>query len=70
MLWPGSTTSFRRATRKVDLTEYELILRRDDRAAPPAPFAPSEPSEFSEPSEPSALSGPPAAATGTEEVMA
>ncbi|MER6360846.1 NAD(P)-binding domain-containing protein [Kitasatospora sp. NPDC001527] len=31
VLWPGSTTSFRRATRKVDLTEYELILRQDGR---------------------------------------
>ncbi|MEV7771160.1 NAD(P)/FAD-dependent oxidoreductase [Kitasatospora sp. NPDC086791] len=27
VLWPGSTTSFRRATRKVDLGEYELIMR-------------------------------------------
>ncbi|MFJ9951666.1 flavin-containing monooxygenase [Kitasatospora sp. NPDC091207] len=27
VLWPGSTTSFRRATRKVDLAEYELIMR-------------------------------------------
>ncbi|MEV0532904.1 NAD(P)/FAD-dependent oxidoreductase [Kitasatospora sp. NPDC050463] len=27
VLWPGSTTSFRRATRKVDLAEYELIIR-------------------------------------------
>ncbi|MFD8317108.1 flavin-containing monooxygenase [Kitasatospora purpeofusca] len=73
VLWPGSTTSFRRATRKVDLTEYELILRRDDRAAPPVPSEPSEPSALSEPSvlsESSAPAGPPAAATGTEEVMA
>ncbi|MBV2156277.1 NAD(P)/FAD-dependent oxidoreductase [Kitasatospora sp. SUK 42] len=27
LLWPGSTTSFRRATRKVDLGEYELVMR-------------------------------------------
>ncbi|MFI6443947.1 flavin-containing monooxygenase [Kitasatospora sp. NPDC050543] len=27
VLWPGSTTSFRRATRRVDLAEYELIKR-------------------------------------------
>jgi len=27
VLWPGSTSSFRRATRKVDLAEYELIKR-------------------------------------------
>ncbi|MFD5921600.1 flavin-containing monooxygenase [Kitasatospora sp. NPDC058201] len=29
VLWPASTSSFRRATRRVDLTEYELIHRRD-----------------------------------------
>ncbi|MFD0273070.1 flavin-containing monooxygenase [Kitasatospora sp. NPDC127111] len=34
VLWPGSTTSFRRATRKVDLGEYELIMR-----TPPKPRA-------------------------------
>ncbi|MER5636879.1 NAD(P)/FAD-dependent oxidoreductase [Kitasatospora sp. NPDC002227] len=34
VLWPGSTSSFRRATRKVDLTEYELIT-----APVPAPAA-------------------------------
>ncbi|MGW2250451.1 flavin-containing monooxygenase [Kitasatospora sp. NPDC001660] len=27
VLWPGSTTAFRRATRRVDLGEYELIMR-------------------------------------------
>ncbi|MFG2818348.1 flavin-containing monooxygenase [Kitasatospora sp. NPDC048365] len=27
VLWPGSTSSFRRATRRVDLAEYELIKR-------------------------------------------
>ncbi|GAA2134978.1 NAD(P)/FAD-dependent oxidoreductase [Kitasatospora kazusensis] len=27
VLWPGSTTSFRRATRRVDLAEYEIIKR-------------------------------------------
>lgn len=27
VLWPGSTTAFRRATRRVDLAEYELIMR-------------------------------------------
>ncbi|GJF28069.1 Baeyer-Villiger monooxygenase [Kitasatospora sp. NE20-6] len=27
VLWPGSTTAFRRATRRVDLGEYELIKR-------------------------------------------
>ncbi|MFF2952482.1 flavin-containing monooxygenase [Kitasatospora sp. NPDC057965] len=35
VLWPGSTTSFRRATRKVDLTEYELTLRRESRPGLP-----------------------------------
>ncbi len=34
MLWPGSTTAFRRATRKVDLGEYELIMRTAPTAAP------------------------------------
>ncbi|MET9396820.1 NAD(P)/FAD-dependent oxidoreductase [Kitasatospora sp. NPDC002965] len=29
VLWPASTSSFRRATRRVDLAEYELIRRRD-----------------------------------------
>ncbi|MEE1824595.1 NAD(P)/FAD-dependent oxidoreductase [Streptomyces sp. BE20] len=29
VLWPASTSSFRRATRRVDLTEYELIRRSD-----------------------------------------
>lgn len=24
-IWPGTTTEFRRATRQVDLTEYELL---------------------------------------------
>ncbi|GHF33728.1 Baeyer-Villiger monooxygenase [Kitasatospora xanthocidica] len=33
VLWPGSTTSFRRATRKVDLGEYELIMRTAPAAA-------------------------------------
>ena len=33
VLWPGSTTSFRRATRKVDLGEYELIMRTAPTAA-------------------------------------
>ncbi|WP_188298114.1 flavin-containing monooxygenase [Streptomyces sp. CBMA156] len=33
VLWPGSTTSFRRATRKVDLGEYELIMRAAPAAA-------------------------------------
>jgi cation diffusion facilitator CzcD-associated flavoprotein CzcO len=27
-LWPGSTIGFRRATRRVDRTEYEMVLRR------------------------------------------
>lgn len=27
VLWPGSTSSFRRATRRLDLAEYELIKR-------------------------------------------
>ena len=37
VLWPGSTTAFRRATRRVDLAEYELIKRT---AAPePSPLA-------------------------------
>ncbi|MEV7780235.1 NAD(P)/FAD-dependent oxidoreductase [Kitasatospora sp. NPDC088351] len=34
VLWPASTTAFRRATRKVDLAEYELIMR-----TAPAPAA-------------------------------
>ncbi|MFD9684250.1 flavin-containing monooxygenase [Kitasatospora sp. NPDC001309] len=36
VLWPGSTTSFRRATRKVDLGEYELIMRTGPRTTRPA----------------------------------
>ncbi|MFF8771027.1 flavin-containing monooxygenase [Kitasatospora sp. NPDC015120] len=39
VLWPGSTTSFRRATRKVDLAEYELILRQEGRPGLPATTA-------------------------------
>ncbi|PBC76703.1 catio diffusion facilitator CzcD-associated flavoprotein CzcO [Streptomyces sp. TLI_235] len=39
VLWPASTTAFRRATRRVDLAEYELIKRT---AAVPAPAAPAE----------------------------
>ncbi|MFB7471901.1 flavin-containing monooxygenase [Kitasatospora sp. NPDC056184] len=39
VLWPGSTTSFRRATRKVDLTEYELILRQENRPGLPGTTA-------------------------------
>lgn len=27
-LWPGSTSSYRRATRRIDLAEYELIKRQ------------------------------------------
>ncbi len=38
VLWPGSTTSFRRATRRVDLAEYELIRR-------PAPAETRSPSQ-------------------------
>ncbi|MEU9079411.1 NAD(P)/FAD-dependent oxidoreductase [Kitasatospora sp. NPDC048538] len=34
VLWPGSTTAFRRATRRVDLGEYELIMRTAPSAAP------------------------------------
>ncbi|MFB6889912.1 flavin-containing monooxygenase [Kitasatospora sp. NPDC056327] len=52
VLWPGSTTSFRRATRRVDLTEYELILRREDRpglpAAPATAAAPAATTETGE----------------------
>ncbi|MFC7306178.1 flavin-containing monooxygenase [Streptomyces monticola] len=39
-LWPGTTTEFRTATRRVDLAEYEVVRgpRPDDGAvAPPAP---------------------------------
>lgn len=35
-LWPASTTAFRRATRRVDVGEYELIARRSPVAAVPA----------------------------------
>ncbi|MGW4895769.1 flavin-containing monooxygenase [Kitasatospora sp. NPDC004240] len=41
VLWPASTSAFRRATRRVDLGEYELIMRRDP-AAPPAAAAEAE----------------------------
>jgi hypothetical protein len=34
-LWPGSTSAFRRATRRIDLTEYELIKRQPAAAAAP-----------------------------------
>ncbi|WP_051812786.1 NAD(P)/FAD-dependent oxidoreductase [Kitasatospora sp. MBT63] len=33
VLWPGSTSAFRRATRRVDLAEYELIKRPAEAAA-------------------------------------
>ncbi|MGW6915248.1 flavin-containing monooxygenase [Kitasatospora sp. NPDC054939] len=36
VLWPGSTSAFRRATRRVDLAEYELLLRKDPTAPPTA----------------------------------
>ncbi|OKI28718.1 NAD(P)/FAD-dependent oxidoreductase [Streptomyces sp. CB03911] len=36
VLWPGSTTGFRRATRRVDLAEYELIKRTAPEPAPRA----------------------------------
>ncbi|MGF1430674.1 flavin-containing monooxygenase [Kitasatospora sp. LaBMicrA B282] len=32
-LWPGSTSAFRRATRRLDLTEYDLIKRQAPAAA-------------------------------------
>jgi len=37
VLWPGSTSSFRRATRRVDLAEYELIKRTAPVAAQEVP---------------------------------
>ncbi|MEE1787490.1 NAD(P)/FAD-dependent oxidoreductase [Streptomyces sp. SP17BM10] len=41
VLWPGSTTAFRRATRKVDLGEYELIMRKTPATASGPAQAPS-----------------------------
>ncbi|MGA5817386.1 flavin-containing monooxygenase [Kitasatospora sp. NPDC094028] len=41
VLWPGSTTSFRRATRKVDLGEYELTMRPGPAPASAATAAPA-----------------------------
>ncbi|MEU6233983.1 NAD(P)/FAD-dependent oxidoreductase [Kitasatospora sp. NPDC047058] len=41
VLWPGSTTSFRRATRKVDLGEYELIMRIPPKPRPAATAGPA-----------------------------
>ncbi|MFE0462147.1 flavin-containing monooxygenase [Kitasatospora sp. NPDC058965] len=35
-LWPGSTSAFRRATRRIDLAEYDLIKRQPAGAAAPA----------------------------------
>jgi cation diffusion facilitator CzcD-associated flavoprotein CzcO len=35
-IWPGTTTEFRRATRRVDLAEYEVLRAPADRAEPAA----------------------------------
>ncbi|ARP71771.1 cyclohexanone monooxygenase [Streptomyces pluripotens] len=32
-IWPGTTTEFRRATRRVDLAEYEVIRKREENRA-------------------------------------
>ncbi|MET7567212.1 NAD(P)/FAD-dependent oxidoreductase [Streptomyces sp. NPDC005492] len=32
-IWPGTTTEFRRATRRVDLTEYDVVRARADKKA-------------------------------------
>ncbi|MFY4719018.1 flavin-containing monooxygenase [Streptomyces sp. LaBMicrA B280] len=39
-VWPGTTTEFRRATRQVDLGEYEVIRRAGTREAPEDTEAP------------------------------
>ena len=41
VLWPGSTTGFRRATRRVDLAEYELIKRTVPQSSPLAQEVPA-----------------------------
>ncbi|MFG3051770.1 flavin-containing monooxygenase [Kitasatospora sp. NPDC048239] len=47
VLWPASTTAFRRATRRVDLAEYELIMRPQ-----PAHGAPADPGTSAGPGAP------------------
>lgn len=42
VLWPGSTSSFRRATRRVDLAEYELIRPAAPVSETPQPTATKE----------------------------
>lgn len=37
-VWPGTTAEFRRATRAVDLTEYQVLRGEPSRAAEPAPI--------------------------------
>ncbi|MEV6169426.1 NAD(P)/FAD-dependent oxidoreductase [Streptomyces sp. NPDC051954] len=52
-IWPGTTTEFRRATRRVDLGEYELLRASDEKKADPVEKNKAEPSEKNktEPSE-------------------
>ncbi|MET7456946.1 NAD(P)/FAD-dependent oxidoreductase [Streptomyces sp. NPDC005574] len=40
-IWPGTTTEFRRATRRVDLAEYEVLRAPADQAAPAGFAAPA-----------------------------
>ncbi|WP_078859660.1 flavin-containing monooxygenase [Streptomyces rubellomurinus] len=63
VLWPGSTTSFRRATRKVDLGEYELTMRP---VPAPASAAASSAASVAE----SAAAAAPSSAASVEEVSA
>ncbi|NUR66106.1 MAG: cyclohexanone monooxygenase, partial [Streptomyces sp.] len=35
-IWPGTTSEFRRATRRVDITEYEVLRARKPEEKPAA----------------------------------
>jgi hypothetical protein len=38
-IWPGTTAEFRRATRRVDLAEYQVVRPRDGQDAQDGPGA-------------------------------
>ncbi|MGQ5636296.1 MULTISPECIES: flavin-containing monooxygenase [unclassified Streptomyces] len=62
-IWPGTTSEFRRATRRVDLAEYEVV--RAARSSGPAAST-AEPSGTTPPSaEPSGTTAPSAEPSGT-----
>ncbi|GHD95614.1 flavin-containing monooxygenase [Streptomyces naganishii] len=56
-IWPGTTTEFRRATRRVDLAEYE-VLRAPAREGATAPAEPAGQTQPTEPAEPAGQTQP------------